>query len=320
MVFSFGVYVGVCRIWGLGVGWLCGIGVETVTVSSPFLLRIVKTRYPGLKVRISVFAGVDRVRKAQMWEEMGADGIVLDSLLVNREFVDARTDPRIGEMRPRTAGEQQLPLLVRPLPGPHERPGPRRPVVARQPRLLHRLVLPAVHGDEAAKSGELHPLGVDPPGRHSSVRRDGVRPVQGDGAGPSHAGDGRPGAGVCGATVRRQSPRPGPAVRLAGGERERTVLPEGDRVAAKVPPSAGAGQPGPDAPAEAPGGRAAHDASGDGCASGGRRQPGARRLHRTVPGERVPRRGVRGVPLVPRFRREGGPDRPGGEPAGAGGV
>ena len=46
--------------------WLCGIGVETVTVSSPFLLRIVKTRYPGLKVRISVFAGVDRVRKAQM--------------------------------------------------------------------------------------------------------------------------------------------------------------------------------------------------------------------------------------------------------------
>ena len=67
-------------------GWLCGIGVETVTVSSPFLLRIVKTRFPGLKVRISVFGGVDRVRKAQMWEEMGADGIVLDSLLVNREF------------------------------------------------------------------------------------------------------------------------------------------------------------------------------------------------------------------------------------------
>jgi len=64
-----------------------GIGVETVTVSSPFLLRIVKTRYPGLKVRISVFGGVDRVRKARMWEEMGADGIVLDSLLVNREFL-----------------------------------------------------------------------------------------------------------------------------------------------------------------------------------------------------------------------------------------
>ena len=67
-------------------GWLCDIGVETVTVSSPFLLRLVKARYRKLKVRISVFGGVDRVRKAQMWEEMGADGIVLDSLLVNREF------------------------------------------------------------------------------------------------------------------------------------------------------------------------------------------------------------------------------------------
>jgi collagenase-like PrtC family protease len=66
--------------------WLQGIGVETVTVSSPLLLRLVKTRYPGLKVRISVFGGVDRVRKAQMWEEMGADSIVLDSILVNREF------------------------------------------------------------------------------------------------------------------------------------------------------------------------------------------------------------------------------------------
>lgn len=67
-------------------GWLCEIGVESVTVSSPYLLRLVKTRYPRLKVRVSVFAGVDRVRKAQMWEEMGADCIVLDSILVNREL------------------------------------------------------------------------------------------------------------------------------------------------------------------------------------------------------------------------------------------
>lgn len=67
-------------------GWLCEIGVESVTVSSPYLLRLVKARHPGLKVRVSVFAGVDRVRKAQMWEEMGADCIVLDSILVNREL------------------------------------------------------------------------------------------------------------------------------------------------------------------------------------------------------------------------------------------
>jgi len=67
-------------------GWLCEIGVDSVTLASPGLLKLVKTRYPHLQVRISVFAGVDRVRKARMWEEMGADCIVLDSILVNREF------------------------------------------------------------------------------------------------------------------------------------------------------------------------------------------------------------------------------------------
>ena len=66
--------------------WLTGIGVGAVTVSSPFLLRIVKRCYPGLRARVSVFAGVDHVRKARMWEDEGADCILLDSLLVNREF------------------------------------------------------------------------------------------------------------------------------------------------------------------------------------------------------------------------------------------
>ncbi len=66
--------------------WICGIGVSTVTVSSPYLLTLIKTRYPALKVRISVFGGVDRVQKAHMWQELGADSIVLDSILVNREL------------------------------------------------------------------------------------------------------------------------------------------------------------------------------------------------------------------------------------------
>lgn len=68
-------------------GWLCDIGVDSVTVASPYLLKLIKTRYPRLKVRISVFGGVDRARKARMWEDLGADCIVLDSILVNREFV-----------------------------------------------------------------------------------------------------------------------------------------------------------------------------------------------------------------------------------------
>src|SRR5512134_483369 len=68
------------------VGWICEIGVASVTVAAPYLLKLIKTRFPRLKVRVSVFGGVDRVRKAQMWEELGADSIVLDSLLINREL------------------------------------------------------------------------------------------------------------------------------------------------------------------------------------------------------------------------------------------
>lgn len=68
------------------LGWLESIGIESVTVASPLLLRLVKRSHPHLRVRISVFAGVDHVRKAKMWEEEGADCLVLDSLLVNREF------------------------------------------------------------------------------------------------------------------------------------------------------------------------------------------------------------------------------------------
>lgn len=66
--------------------WICDIGVASVTVATPLLLQLVKSRYSQLRVRISVFGGVDRVRKAQMWEELGADCIVLDSILVNREL------------------------------------------------------------------------------------------------------------------------------------------------------------------------------------------------------------------------------------------
>ncbi len=72
------------------LGWVSEIGVAAVTVATPLMLRLVKTRFPKLKVRISLFAGVDRVRKAQMWDELGADTIVLDSILVNRELETLR--------------------------------------------------------------------------------------------------------------------------------------------------------------------------------------------------------------------------------------
>lgn len=64
---------------------LVSIGVESVTVSSPFVLRVVARHAPALKPRVSVFARVDDERKARMWLEEGADRIVLDSMLVNRD-------------------------------------------------------------------------------------------------------------------------------------------------------------------------------------------------------------------------------------------
>ncbi|MDO8349350.1 MAG: U32 family peptidase [Planctomycetota bacterium] len=84
--------------------WVREIGATAVTVATPQLLRLVKTRFPGLGVRISLFGGVDRVRKAQMWEELGADCIVLDGMLVNREL---KTLERI-----RAAVKCDLELLV----------------------------------------------------------------------------------------------------------------------------------------------------------------------------------------------------------------
>lgn len=71
--------------------WISVIGVTAVTVSNPLLLRTVKKHYPHLNVRVSVFAGVDHVRKAKYWEDIGADVICLDSLTVNREFRSLRT-------------------------------------------------------------------------------------------------------------------------------------------------------------------------------------------------------------------------------------
>ena len=66
--------------------WLAEIEVDAVTVSLPYLLVLIKRCYPQLQVTVSVFAGVDHVQKAKMWEELGADCITLESLSVNRRF------------------------------------------------------------------------------------------------------------------------------------------------------------------------------------------------------------------------------------------
>jgi len=57
-----------------------------VTVSVPSLLERIKKQYPCFYVRVGVFAQVGDVQKAQAWEALGADGITLNPLVVNRNF------------------------------------------------------------------------------------------------------------------------------------------------------------------------------------------------------------------------------------------
>jgi len=73
------------------LSWISQIGATSCTVSNPMLLRMIKQDFPHLKVRVSVFAGVDHLQKAKYWEEIGADVICLDSLTVNREFKTLRS-------------------------------------------------------------------------------------------------------------------------------------------------------------------------------------------------------------------------------------
>ncbi len=65
---------------------LGAMGVGRLTVSTPFLLELVKRRFPEFKVRVGIYAQVDTPRRARFWEDLGADAITLESFSVNRNF------------------------------------------------------------------------------------------------------------------------------------------------------------------------------------------------------------------------------------------
>ena len=68
------------------LSWLGAIGIEAVTVSIPFLLELIKRRFPQFFARVGVFARVTSPQQARFWEDLGGDSITLDPLLVNRDF------------------------------------------------------------------------------------------------------------------------------------------------------------------------------------------------------------------------------------------
>jgi collagenase-like PrtC family protease len=67
------------------VEWLSDAGVDSVTVAIPYLLELIKSQFPRLKVEVSTIAHVNSVARAKFFESLGADAIILDSN-VNRDF------------------------------------------------------------------------------------------------------------------------------------------------------------------------------------------------------------------------------------------
>ena len=65
---------------------LTRLGVSRVTVSTPFLLELVKRSFPEFKVKVGIFAQADTAQRARFWEDLGADAITLESFSINRDF------------------------------------------------------------------------------------------------------------------------------------------------------------------------------------------------------------------------------------------
>jgi collagenase-like PrtC family protease len=81
---------------------LCSIGVDAVTVASPYLLRLIKKQYPRFSVRIGVFALIDTPQKVRQWQDMGADTICVSAIACNRDF------KKLESMKAAATAELQL--------------------------------------------------------------------------------------------------------------------------------------------------------------------------------------------------------------------
>ena len=65
--------------------WIDSAGVDSVTVTIPYLVELIKSQFPRLKVRLSTIAHVNSVARAKLFEALGVDSITLD-VNVNRDF------------------------------------------------------------------------------------------------------------------------------------------------------------------------------------------------------------------------------------------
>jgi collagenase-like PrtC family protease len=60
---------------------LMEIGVDAVTVTSPYLCQVIKKQFPGFRVSIGLYAYISDLQQARYWRELGADEITLQHSL-----------------------------------------------------------------------------------------------------------------------------------------------------------------------------------------------------------------------------------------------
>ncbi len=65
--------------------WIDEAGADSVVVGVPYLIDLIRKRFPRLKVKASTTARVNTVRKALQYEDMGVEEIIIDEH-INREF------------------------------------------------------------------------------------------------------------------------------------------------------------------------------------------------------------------------------------------
>lgn len=68
------------------LGWLDDLGVDTVTITIPYLMELVKRQFPRIKVCVSVTATVGTVQEARFFsDDLGVDRINVH-FMINRNF------------------------------------------------------------------------------------------------------------------------------------------------------------------------------------------------------------------------------------------
>ncbi|MEK9183419.1 MAG: U32 family peptidase [Patescibacteria group bacterium] len=60
--------------------------VDTLTIAHPFLIKLVKNKFPNFKINLSLITGINSIGEAKKYEKMGVSLIFLDPFSINRDI------------------------------------------------------------------------------------------------------------------------------------------------------------------------------------------------------------------------------------------